>query len=126
MMIESTTLRTKEMVQVDFDDQTSWEYLFKMYWILLKEKLSLSLSELIKAKNPWKKLAKGASMERSFGDLRASYSKRRKTMKQQKYLNEVGPLEAEKLGVMEGMPLPEGRNCASEKDTQKSILCCLI
>ncbi|KAK8478069.1 hypothetical protein V6N13_064840 [Hibiscus sabdariffa] len=119
MMIESTALGTKEMVQVDFDDQTSWEYLFKMYWILLKDKLSLSLSELIKAKNPWKELAKGSSMERSFGDLGASYSKRRKTMKQQKCLNQVGPLEAEKSGVMEGMPLPEGRNCASEKGHTK-------
>lgn len=40
--------------QVDFDDQSSWEYLFKVYWVLLKGKLSLTLDELLKAKNPWK------------------------------------------------------------------------
>lgn len=40
--------------QVDFDDKTSWEYLFKVYWVYLKEKLSLTLDELIQAKNPWK------------------------------------------------------------------------
>jgi chromatin remodeling complex protein RSC6 len=41
-------------VQVDFDDKSSWEYLFKDYWIDLKEKLSLTLDELNHAKNPWK------------------------------------------------------------------------
>ena len=40
--------------QVDFDDKSSWEYLFKMYWIFLKGKLSLTLDELTRAKNPWK------------------------------------------------------------------------
>ncbi|KAK3011612.1 hypothetical protein RJ639_011680 [Escallonia herrerae] len=40
--------------QVDFDDKSSWEYLFKVYWIYLKEKLSLTLTELSQAKNPWK------------------------------------------------------------------------
>lgn len=39
--------------QVDFDDKTSWEYLFKVYWVLLKGNLSLTLDELLKAKNPW-------------------------------------------------------------------------
>ncbi|XP_038999855.1 zinc finger CCCH domain-containing protein 44-like [Hibiscus syriacus] len=119
MMIESPALGTKEMVQVDFDDQTSWEYLFKMYWVLLKEKLSLNLSELIKSKNQWKEIAKGVGTERSFRDLGASYSKRRKTIKQQTYLNKSEPLEAEKSGVMIGMPLPEATNCASEKGLAK-------
>ncbi|KAL8034072.1 hypothetical protein ABFX02_12G003200 [Erythranthe guttata] len=44
-------------VQVDFDDVTSWEYLFKMYWVPLKEKLSLTMSDLTKARNPWKGVA---------------------------------------------------------------------
>ena len=39
---------------MDFDDKGSWEYLFKVYWIYLKEKLSLTIDELIRAKNPWK------------------------------------------------------------------------
>lgn len=40
--------------QVDFDDKGSWEYLFKDYYIDLKEKLSLTLEELLQAKSPWK------------------------------------------------------------------------
>lgn len=46
--------------QVDFDDKTSWEYLFKIYWIYLKQKLSLTLTELTQAKSPWK--GAGATM----------------------------------------------------------------
>ncbi|KAJ6739154.1 ZINC FINGER CCCH DOMAIN-CONTAINING PROTEIN 19 [Salix koriyanagi] len=41
-------------VQVDFDDKSSWEYLFKDYWTDLKERLSLTSEELAQAKNPWK------------------------------------------------------------------------
>ncbi|XVF15863.1 hypothetical protein REPUB_Repub09cG0192800 [Reevesia pubescens] len=54
-------------------------------------------------------------MEKSCGDLEAGYSKRRKTMKQQKFLNKVESLEAEKPGVMKGMPLPEGTNWATKE-----------
>ncbi|KAF3646665.1 Zinc finger CCCH domain-containing protein 19 [Capsicum annuum] len=54
MLIENKDQANKEMVQVDFDDKTSWEYLFKVYWVILKEKLSLTLDELVQAKNPWK------------------------------------------------------------------------
>lgn len=39
---------------MDFDDKSSWEYLFKDYWIDLKERLSLTSEELAQAKNPWK------------------------------------------------------------------------
>ncbi|XP_022751435.1 zinc finger CCCH domain-containing protein 44-like [Durio zibethinus] len=133
MLIENSALGNKEMVQVDFDDQTSWEYLFKVYWIFLKEKLSLSLDELSKAKNPWKEIAimgpkgessgelnngsnsKAANMDKSFGDPGASYSKRRKTMKEQKFLNKVESLEAEKWGVAKGKPLLEGTNWATKE-----------
>ncbi|XP_012452501.1 uncharacterized protein LOC105774528 [Gossypium raimondii] len=48
-------------VQVDFDDKTSWEYLFKVYWVLLKEKLALSLHELTNATNPWKELREASA-----------------------------------------------------------------
>ncbi|EOA29875.1 hypothetical protein CARUB_v10012971mg [Capsella rubella] len=54
MLIENAAEANKEKVQVDFDDQGSWEYLFKIYWVSLKEKLSLSLDDLTKARNPWK------------------------------------------------------------------------
>ncbi|CAN4083379.1 unnamed protein product [Withania somnifera] len=56
MLIENKDQADKEMVQVDFDDKTSWEYLFKVYWVILKENLSLTLDELLQAKNPWKEL----------------------------------------------------------------------
>ncbi|KAE8707116.1 hypothetical protein F3Y22_tig00110387pilonHSYRG00898 [Hibiscus syriacus] len=75
MLIENSSLGNKEMVQVDFDDPTSWEYLFKVYWVCMKEKLSLTLDELTKAKNPWKE---NDIAEKSFGDQGASFSKRRK------------------------------------------------
>ncbi|CAK9157056.1 unnamed protein product [Ilex paraguariensis] len=54
MLIENNEPGNNEMVQVDFDDKSSWEYLFKVYWIYLKRKLSLTLNELTQAKNPWK------------------------------------------------------------------------
>ncbi|CAI9766682.1 unnamed protein product [Fraxinus pennsylvanica] len=54
MLIENKDQANNESVQVDFDDKTSWEYLFKMYWTYLKEKLSLTVSEVIQAKNPRK------------------------------------------------------------------------
>ncbi|MBA0715656.1 hypothetical protein Golax_014543, partial [Gossypium laxum] len=118
-------------VQVDFDDKTSWEYLFKVYWVLLKEKLALSLDELTNAKNPWKETAimgpkgnssselnnysnaKGTNMEKSCGDRGDSYSKRRKTTRQQKLLNNVEYLGAENSGVMKGLPFPGGTNWAT-------------
>ncbi|KAG6410836.1 hypothetical protein SASPL_128905 [Salvia splendens] len=40
--------------QIDFDDRSSWEYLFKDYYLELKAKLSLSSSEILEARNPWK------------------------------------------------------------------------
>ncbi|KAB1997691.1 hypothetical protein ES319_D12G041100v1 [Gossypium barbadense] len=48
-------------VQVDFDDKTSWEYLFKVYWVFLKEKLALTLDELTNATNPWKELREASA-----------------------------------------------------------------
>ncbi|KAM7470833.1 hypothetical protein LguiA_009016 [Lonicera macranthoides] len=52
-LIENINQGNKE-VQVDFDDKSSWEFLFKDYYVELKEKLALSLDELSQAKNPWK------------------------------------------------------------------------
>ncbi|KAM1135908.1 hypothetical protein ACFX2B_033677 [Malus domestica] len=40
MMIEKNEQGNKDKDEVDFDDKSSWEYLFKDYWIDLKEKLS--------------------------------------------------------------------------------------
>ncbi|KAL9229638.1 hypothetical protein vseg_005086 [Gypsophila vaccaria] len=54
MLLEKIPLENKELAPVDFDDTTSWEYLFKVYWIYLKEKEALTLDQLIRASNPWK------------------------------------------------------------------------
>ncbi|XP_057766129.1 zinc finger CCCH domain-containing protein 44-like [Salvia miltiorrhiza] len=57
MLIENKDQAANDSIQVDFDDKLSWEYLFKMYWVILKENLSLTLSELTQAKRPWKGVA---------------------------------------------------------------------
>ncbi|KAL4354215.1 hypothetical protein GQ457_06G035960 [Hibiscus cannabinus] len=133
MLIENRGLENKETVQVDFDDKTSWEYLFKVYWILLKEKLSLNFDELTKAKNPWEEIAimgpnrelsgelnnrgnaKRGNRENSFRDLGARSSKRRKSTRQENILNEVESLEAGRTGVTNEVPFPEGINWATKE-----------
>ncbi|KAL6494795.1 hypothetical protein OROGR_031595 [Orobanche gracilis] len=54
--------------QIDFDDRSSWEYLFKDYYIELKAKHSLSSVEIAEAKNPWKGagMLSGPGKEESF------------------------------------------------------------
>lgn len=88
--------------QIDFDDKNSWEYLFKDYWLDLKERLSLTPNELAEAKNPWKGSEfhsykqesadepfetnndEGSGSDGSTGDFEPNNSKRRKTNKQMK------------------------------------------
>ncbi|KAL1536631.1 zinc finger CCCH domain-containing protein 44-like [Salvia divinorum] len=57
MLIENKDQETNDSIKVDFDDKLSWEYLFKMYWLLLKEKLSLTFDEITQTKNPWRVVA---------------------------------------------------------------------
>ncbi|XP_056852759.1 zinc finger CCCH domain-containing protein 44 isoform X1 [Raphanus sativus] len=54
MLIENIGQGDVQAVKVDFDDKLSWEYLFKVYWLCLKEELSLTVDELTRAYNPWK------------------------------------------------------------------------
>lgn len=88
--------------QVDFDDKSSWEYLFKDYYIGLKERLLLTLEELARAKNPWKGSDVtsgkqespdelydanddgGSGSDNSSGNAIVTVSKRRKAKKQSK------------------------------------------
>ncbi len=88
--------------QVDFDDKSSWEYLFKDYWIDLKERLSLTLGQLDQAKNPWKgsdvltgkqespdelyvaNNDEGSDSDSSSGNIEISNSKRRRGKKRLK------------------------------------------
>lgn len=46
--------------QIDFNDKSSWEFLFKDYYIELKAKLSLTSDEIAEAKNPWKGAESGS------------------------------------------------------------------
>lgn len=55
--------------EIDFDDKSNWEYLFKDYWLDLKRKLSITSEELTSAKNPSKGSVISARNEESSGDL---------------------------------------------------------
>ncbi|CAN6461985.1 unnamed protein product [Victoria cruziana] len=52
-LIEGKDART-EPVDVDFDDKSSFEYLYKEYWLDVKSKLSLTSAEINLASNPYK------------------------------------------------------------------------
>ncbi|EOA23403.1 hypothetical protein CARUB_v10016583mg [Capsella rubella] len=69
MLIENIAQGDKEAVKVDFDDKLSWEYLFKVYWLCLKEDLSLTVDELTRANNPWKEVSNSAPQVESRNDL---------------------------------------------------------
>ncbi|KAI6677653.1 hypothetical protein NL676_038449 [Syzygium grande] len=102
MMIESNEQGSRDVGQVDFDDKSSWEYLFKDYYIGLKERLLLTLEELARAKNPWKGSDVtsgkqespdelydanddgGSGSDNSSGNAVVTVSKRRKAKKQSK------------------------------------------
>ncbi|CDY66534.1 BnaA09g54650D [Brassica napus] len=94
MLIENISQGDNEAVKVDFDDKLSWEYLFKVYWLCLKEELSLTVEELTRANNPWKEvpytvpkvesrnihtLSKACSSGNSDSDVVANGTKRKRT-----------------------------------------------
>ncbi|KAL2348582.1 hypothetical protein Fmac_002582 [Flemingia macrophylla] len=58
LLIENCAQGEKAACDVDFDDKSSWEYLFKVYWTYLKEKLSLTFDEILQAKDPCKGVAR--------------------------------------------------------------------
>ncbi|KAF0928790.1 hypothetical protein E2562_010666 [Oryza meyeriana var. granulata] len=71
LLIESKD-EDRAKVNVDFDDKNSWEYLFKLYWLDLKGKHSLTLQELVNAKSCWTVRSTSASRrekEESSDDL---------------------------------------------------------
>lgn len=53
---------------MDFDDKLSWEYLFKVYWLCLKEDLSLTVHELTRVNNSWKEGCNTATKVESRND----------------------------------------------------------
>ncbi|KAK2978283.1 hypothetical protein RJ640_017134 [Escallonia rubra] len=124
MLIENNEQGNKE---VDFDDKSSWEYLFKDYYIDLRTKLSLSSVELSQAKNPWKgsdllagKLEApdeqlgvnddgGSGSDNSNENLEVGKPKRRKTKRRSKSVtkkealrNAPGVVSAEEIATTSG------------------------
>lgn len=103
---------------MDFDDKSSWEYLFKVYWILLKGQLSLTLDDLIKAKNPWK----GAAVMACKGGASSELYVGHKTS-DSGFLNSCVDLEAAKSNGSNKKPkigderlsFPEDTNWASKE-----------
>lgn len=69
MLIEQNVPPNKEMAAVDFDDKSNWEYLFKDYWLDLKNKLSITSDELAGAKNPQKGSGVLVRNDESSGEL---------------------------------------------------------
>ncbi|CAN1813928.1 Zinc finger CCCH domain-containing protein 44 [Linum perenne] len=145
MLIEKVPLGNNEQVQVDFDDILSWEYLFKVYWVSLKESLLLTVDEILKAKNPWQvdelpktkspwkvpavmdtvsessselyyaRDEKTNSSGNSYGSLETNYSKRRKYDVEPKILTDEKSVGTEKSSVSTAAPLPEGTKWATKE-----------
>ncbi|KAL2928191.1 Zinc finger CCCH domain-containing protein 19 [Bienertia sinuspersici] len=84
-----------------FDDKSSWEYLFKDYWIEQKEKLCITSEELAQAKNPWRNsnvsdrrqtqdglhegdIDAGTDSDNSHANLEVTESKRKRAKKKPK------------------------------------------
>ncbi|KAJ9704246.1 hypothetical protein PVL29_002690 [Vitis rotundifolia] len=134
MLIEKNEQGNKEMDQVDFDDKSSWEFLFKDYWIDLKGRLSLTSDELAQAKNPWKGSDApagkqeapdepndvyndgGPGSDSSSGNVEARKPKRRKAKKRLKSLNKErdSPSVATAIGA-EGTSTPANTEWASKE-----------
>lgn len=118
---------------MDFDDKSSWEYLFKVYWTYLKEKLSLTLDELTRAKNPWKEpttpVVKRNSVDELYDGnynraslsqnvclaLEANNAKRRKNKKQPEFFNHVASPSMKISGFDKGQSIPAGANWATKE-----------
>ncbi|MQL94019.1 hypothetical protein Taro_026667 [Colocasia esculenta] len=131
---------------VDFDDRNSWMFLFKDYWLDLKRKLSLTLEEILKAKNPWKgPLAQneessdelydakddlGSSSDSSSVRREGNKPARKKARRRSK--TTAGDVEPVKLLNIESTSLPEDSEWASEellefvshmRGGDKSVMC---
>ncbi|KAJ8443633.1 hypothetical protein Cgig2_019615 [Carnegiea gigantea] len=118
-------------VQVDFDDTTSWEYLFKVYWIYLKQKESLTVEELTQAVNPWKgselenknhyyhqindkRVNRVSEVNSSCVNLEANAPKRRKTRGQSQVLD-MNPGKVEKVDGDNTSGMPGNTDWASRE-----------
>ncbi|EOX97867.1 Nucleic acid binding,zinc ion binding,DNA binding, putative isoform 2 [Theobroma cacao] len=125
-------IERNEQAQVNFDDKSSWEYLFKDYWIDLKRRLSINSDELAQAKNPWKgsegRAAKqespdehdfndggGSGSDGSSGNAEVTASKRRRTRSQSKSRAREGDSPSTVTASGEGASTDESAEWASKE-----------
>lgn len=119
--------------EVDFDDKSSWEYLFKVYWLYLKGKLSLTLDELLQAKNPWKgagaigwkveiphephllKDDKGSGSENSCIDIESNNLENNQSKRQPRLLNKEDCPDMKTSGGDKGESMAECTKWASKE-----------
>ncbi|XP_068646731.1 zinc finger CCCH domain-containing protein 19-like [Aristolochia californica] len=132
MLIEKNEQENKEMDAVNFDDKSSWEYLFKEYWLDLKRKLSLTFEELSRPKNPSKssgasarnndssdelydaKNDPGSSSDSLSGQVEGNRTSKKKTKKRSRSIPTDKSLpSAPKVVEVERFPLPEDSQWAS-------------
>ncbi|KAK9691011.1 hypothetical protein RND81_09G170400 [Saponaria officinalis] len=107
-MIENS--EKNETDQPAFSDKSSWEYLFKDYWLEQKEKFCITSDELSQAKNPWKDSHKqkpsaevhegnndaGSDSDSSQGRSELSDSRRKKPKKSSKSVDYNSDVSSEK------------------------------
>ncbi|CAI9764366.1 unnamed protein product [Fraxinus pennsylvanica] len=121
MLIENNQ---QENAQIDFDDKSNWEYLFRDYYIDLKSKLSLSSVEVAGAKHPWKGSKQelpeeqidadydgGSASDDFIESQKTSKSKRRKLKKRSK------PVTKEVESISAGVSA-RNENISSSEDTE--------
>lgn len=121
MLIENNGQGEDGKVQVDFDDKLSWEYLFKVYWVYLKGKLSLTLNELMEAKNPWKETCTISSSLPSNGVHNKAIELRSITSPTSVHNVEENESKRRKVDEQINIPLPPEETVHMEKpDNAKS------
>lgn len=119
--------------EVDFDDRSSWEYLFKVYWLYMKEKLSLTVDEILRAKNPWRGAAaigykdeiphepnllkddKGSGSENSCIDIESNNLENNQSKRQPKLLNKDNSPNMKSSGGEKGVSMAECTKWASKE-----------
>ncbi|KAG0502095.1 hypothetical protein HPP92_002167 [Vanilla planifolia] len=118
LLMETSEAAGENKGEVDFNDRSSWEYLFKDYWVELKGKLSITLEELLKARSASEirneepsNDAQGASSEQSAFLEENIYRKRK--------LNQIGRIRADE-GSVEATP--SERIYLSKKTSRKKRL----
>ncbi|KAL5985844.1 hypothetical protein ACLOJK_027833 [Asimina triloba] len=133
MVSVTVVVHWQTLPAVDFDDRTSWEYLFKEYWLDLKRRLSLTSDELARARNPLKgsgilsrngessdelfdvNAEMGSSSDSSFEHLEASSSTKRGRKRSKSFVVKESASTAKHEAGAARQSIPEGSEWASNE-----------